>query len=121
MQWHAAAIYLVTYVGDVVENVLVFNVGSALQCGGECWYSQSGLSGQQKNPSKDHMSHWGMRLLKKSIPGRDATCYELQHATQLSGPPVVFGAVLTLQDDNNGTGNDNGIERNRYHGKELVV
>ena len=30
-------------------------------------------------------------------------------------------AVLTLQDDNNGTGNDSGIERNRYHGKELVV
>ena len=59
-----------------MENVLVFNVGSALQCGGECWYSQSGLSGQQKNPSKDHMSHCGMLYLK-NIPGRDATCYEL--------------------------------------------
>ena len=55
---------------------------------------------------------------RKNSPGRDATCYELWHATQLSGPPVVLGAVLTLQDDNNGTGNDIDIERNRYHDKD---
>ena len=162
--------------------MLAFNVGKYIHC---WWYvgivgiPQSGLSGQQKNPSHDHMLHCGMLHLKKknilnreaticcivkcykksqqsayivkchvwknmpswdtvyysmlhcgmlylktNIPGRDATCYELQHATQLSGVQILdhlrTKAVLTLQDDNNGTGNDIGIERKRYHGKELV-
>ena len=70
------------------------------------------------------MLHCGMLYLKTNIPGRDATCYELQHGTQLSGVQILdhlrTSAMLTLQDDNNGTGNDIGIERKRYHGKELV-
>ena len=70
------------------------------------------------------MLHCGLLYLKTNIPGRDATCYELQPATQLSGVQILdhlrTNAVLTLQDDNNGTGNDIGIERKRYHGKELV-
>ena len=79
-------------------------------------------------------------LVSKRIPAR-TTCHigecdfsrkifqaEPPHATNcgmlhsyLDHLWSLLGAVLTLQDDNNGTGNDNGIERNRYHGKELVV
>ena len=66
-----------------------------------------------------HVTLWNA-ISEKKIFGavRDTRCSTLLNATELSGPPV--GAVLTLPYDNNGAGNDNGIERNRYHCKEVV-
>ena len=65
-----------------------------------------------------HVTLWNAISEKIFWAGRDTRCSTLLNATELSGPPV--GAVLTLPDDNNGAGNDNGIERNRYHCKEVV-
>ena len=65
-----------------------------------------------------HVPLWNAISEKIFWAGRDTRCSTLLNATELSGPPV--GAVLTLPDDNNGAGNDNGIERNRYLGKEVV-
>ena len=98
-----------SFMWDVEENVGIVGI------------PQSGLlSGQQKNPSHDHMLHCGMLYLKKY--SRLVETPHAQNCGMLHSylDHLRASAVLTLQDDNNGAGNDNGIERNRYHCKELL-